>query len=219
MDKKELQQYSGHFPASKEPQQVGIHMEQSGPGEQIGYVEHYEANNTIQILVQSESRGRRGLNGQIRTMNTDFYNLFVVEGENYEWNSGTFTIGTELALTESIDADIKRKYARLDQAARNAVMSFPAIFASKNHHYGYTDADHNAGYGLITNIERDGHQLIISYFILCEVPQQILNDMAPELCIKQAAEYNELNDPHWTIKRANLIALLKSKGIPVMTIA
>lgn len=219
MEKNELQKSSSQLPAAEQPQKVGIHMEQSGEGEQIGYVEHYEANNTIQFVVPGSHTGRRGMDQQVITMNTDCYNLFVVEGEMYENTTGTFTIDTSLALTESIDDDLKAKYARLDEGARIAVRAFLAIFASKNHHYGYTDKDHNAAYGVITDIECDGHQLVISYFILCDVPQQILNEMAKELDLKQAAEYNELNDPHWTIKRANLIAQLKSKGIHVATIS
>lgn len=219
MEKNEIKPVSPQLPSQSQPQNIDVRMQQSGEGEQIGYVEHYEASNTIQVLVPSSRGGRRGMGQQVITMNTSCYNLFVVEGETYPDTAGTFTIGTEFALTESIDEDIKRKYARLDSEARAAVMAFPAIFASKNRHYGYTDDDHNAGYGVVTGIERDGHQLVISYFILCDVPQQILNEMAQELCIKTAPEYNELNDPHWTIKKANLIALLKSKGIHVATIS
>lgn len=219
MEKKELQKASSQLPSVEQPRNVDVHMEQSGEGEQIGYVENYEATNTIQVVVPVSHTGRRGMGQQVITMNTDCYNLFVVEGEAYENTSGTFTIDTRLALTESIDADLKAKYARLDEEARVAVRAFPAIFASKNHHYGYTDKDHNAAYGVITDIERDGHQIVISYFILCDVPQQILNEMANELDLRQAAEYNELNDPHWTIKRANLIELLKSRGIHVATIS
>lgn len=219
MEKNELQKSSSQLPTMEQPQQVGIHMEQSGEGEQIGYVEHYEANNTIQVVIPVSHTGRRGMGQQVITMNTDCYNLFVVEGEMYENTTGTFTIDTSLALTESIDDDLKAKYARLDEEAQLAVRAFPAIFASKNHHYGYTDADHYAAYGIVMNIERDGHQLIISYFILSDVPQQVLNEMATELDLKRAAQYNELNDPHWTIKKANLIALLKSRGINVATIS
>ncbi len=189
------------------------------PGDRNKVVLHAdEVKNTIQVVVNS-SRGRRhGARKKLYTMNTSYYNLFVVEGEEYEEDEGTFQIATDLALTESITEELKRKYARLDESAIEDIKTFPTIFTNKNHHFGYTDNDHYACYGVVTGVERDGHHIIISYHILGDLKQQDLINMAEDLGILKASEYNELNDPHWTIKEFNLIAAMKKTGVELVTI-
>lgn len=220
MKKNELQNPSSRLPVQEQAKHFDVNMSQTGDGKQIGYVNKYESHDTVQVvLTTGRASGRHGSRRQLLSMNTSCFNLFVTEGEDFEDDTGTFIVETNLALTCSIDDGLKRKYSRLDTEAREEVMTFPAIFTSKNHHFGYTDEDHYACYGMITGIERDGHHIIISYHILGDLQQQILNDMADALEIQSASDYNELNDPHWTIKRTNLIALLKERGINLVTVS
>ena len=106
----------------------------------------------------------------------------------------------------------------MDESAIEDIKTFPTIFTNKNHHFGYTDNDHYACYGVVTGVERDGHHIIISYHILGDLKQQDLINMAEDLGILKASEYNELNDPHWTIKEFNLIAAMKKTGVELVTI-
>lgn len=56
-----------------------------------------EVQNTIHVVVTGGRSGRHGERQQLYTMNTAYYNLFVVEGEMYENDIGTFQIATDLA--------------------------------------------------------------------------------------------------------------------------
>ena len=54
------------------------------------------------------------------------------------------------------------------------------------------------------------------YFqILNTFPQQILIDMAEDLCIGGAKYYNELCRTHWAIKRINMIEVFEQHGYKV----
>lgn len=68
-----------------------------------------------------------------RTVNEDYYNLFVIGDETF--TGGYFIVPKKCALTESIAPELKALYAKLDMNAIAAIKTFPAIFASKNHQY------------------------------------------------------------------------------------
>lgn len=144
-----------------------------------------------------------------KSFNTDLYHLFVVE----DALSGRFIIPSDRALTESISQPVKEKYACLSEEAIKEIKTFPAIFATENHHYGKTDDDHSARLGYITSItiQDNGIRICASYF--WEVPQQRLNDCREKLAIQGASSLNEFNRTHWTIKRINLFEVLKDEGL------
>ena len=47
------------------------------------------------------------------------------------------------------------------------------------------------------------------------LPQQVLIDLAADLCIGGAKAYNELSRTHWAIKRVNLVEVLEKAGYRV----
>ena len=47
------------------------------------------------------------------------------------------------------------------------------------------------------------------------LPQQVLIDLAADLCIGGAKAYNELSRTHWAIKRINLVEILEKAGYRV----
>ena len=116
-------------------------------------------------------------------------------------------------IKQSISQPVKEKYACLSEEAIKEIKTFPAIFATENHHYGKTDDDHSARLGYITSItiQDNGIRICASYF--WEVPQQRLNDCREYLAIQWASSLNEFNRTHWTIKRINLFEVLKDEGL------
>jgi len=146
---------------------------------------------------------------------TSHYNLFVVEGESF--NENCFLIVKDRALTidEGVEPDISAKYAPLSEEAKSEIYRFPSIFASNNRHYGYTDDDHVALYGFVTNIEVQKDGIKIYFWKSCYVPQQRLNEIAPRLAIQGNSSYNELCRTHWSIKRINLVEELRAIGLNI----
>ena len=148
-------------------------------------------------------------------INTEFYNLFVVGDESF--NESFFLIGKDrvLTTTEGVAPEISAQFATLTPEAIKAIKTFPSLFVSENRHYGRTDTDHLALFGIVTDIRIQENGIKIYFQRFCSIPQQRLNDIMFNLAIKGKPSYNELNRTHWAIKRINLIEELRAAGISV----
>ena len=155
--------------------------------------------------------------GAVQEFNPDYYNLIVV-GDGDLDGTGHFLVDKSRAITESTSQELKDAYAALTPEAINAVKTFPAIIATENHAYGKTDDQHQAIYGIITDVKVQDNGIKVYYQILNWIPQQKLNELAPELGIGRASSFNELNRMHWAIKRINMVEVLREAGIRVFSI-
>ncbi len=79
--------------------------------------------------------------------------------------------------------ELKALCAALTPEAIEIVKTFPALFCSENHHFTKTDPDHMAYYGYVTDIKVQDNGIKIYFTKLNAFPQQILIDIAAELCI------------------------------------
>ena len=203
------------------PQVVGpgqstpLEFRQEGSGNtQIGHVEHFDTtvNQTVVILPGVTATNGIVL-GQGVTFNYDCFNLFVLGDEKYD--QSTFIVPKNRALTESTSEEIKSQCAALTPEAIAIVKSFPALFCSENHNFTKTDPDHTAYYGYVADVKLQDNGIKIYFMKLNEIKQQVLIDLADDLCIGGARYYNELSRTHWSIKRINLIEVLEQHGYKV----
>ncbi len=205
--------------ASNQPlqkaQPVPVTLTQTGnDNTQIAYVQHYDAttNQTV-LIVQGASPAGGTVVGQGLTLNYDCFNFFVLGTEQYD--GPTFIVPKNRALTESTSDEMKALCAALTPEAIAIVKTFPALFCSENHYFTKTDPDHLAYYGYVTDIKVQDNGIKIYFTKLNAFPQQILIDIAAELCIGGARAFNELSRTHWAIKRVNLVEELEKVGCRV----
>jgi hypothetical protein len=155
--------------------------------------------------------------GMINTgvsLNTNYYNLFVIGEETY--SDGHFIVPKDRALTESMAPETKTLFSSLSDDEIAQIKTFPSLFASENRGYGKTDEDHQACYGLVTDIRVQDNGIKIHFQPLSPISQQRLNEIIYKLGIQGTPSFNELNRTHWAIKRVNLIEELKAAGISVL---
>lgn len=189
--------------------QAPISLTQSG--DNSTQVAHANTVNTITNFLMP-CYSTKSSNGSTEcSFDTSHYNLFVIGNEDF--NSDYFIVPKNRALTESITDEIKAEYATLSDKAILRIKTFPALFTSENHHYGYTDSEHLAHFGQITDIRIQENGIKIYHQRMFPLPQQRLNEIASNLAIKGAASFNELNRTHWTIKNIHLIEELKNEKI------
>lgn len=155
--------------------------------------------------------------GTVQEFNPDYYNLIVV-GDGELDGRGHFLVDKRRAITESTSQELKDAYASLTPEAISKIKTFPAIIATENHSYGKTDDQHQAIYGIITDVKVQDNGIKVYYQILNWIPQQRLNDLATQLGLGSAASFNELNRMHWAIKRINMVEALREAGIRVFSI-
>lgn len=147
-------------------------------------------------------------------LNTDYYNLFVIGIETFA--DGHFIVPKDRALTESMTTENKAQFSVLTDEAIARIKTFPSLFASENHHYGRTDDNHQAIFGLVNEVRIQDNGIKIRFNPLWQIPQQRLNEISCNLAIEGASSFNELNRTHWAIKRLNLIEELRAAGISVL---
>jgi hypothetical protein len=187
-------------------------------GEKNVHVGHAEnINNTVNFNVTYMIRhpGQRPVQ-VTQTLNRDYYNLFVIGGE--EFYNDHFLVPKDRALVQGTLADdLFDRLSALTPDAIKEIKTFPALFASENTDYwGKTDTQQQTIYGLVTDIKVQDNGIKIYFQPFTNINQQTINNIAFELGIGNRTAITELNRTHWTIKRINLIEALTDAGISVM---
>ena len=154
------------------------------------------------------------ITGTTFTLNTDYYNLFVIGTETF--SDGHFIVRKDRALTESMTPENKAQFSALTDEAIARIRTFPSIFASENHYYGKTDDDHQAIFGIVKEVRIQDNGIKIHFQSLWPIQQQRLNEIIFQLAISGTTSFNELDRTHWAIKRVNLIEELRAVGISVL---
>ena len=165
------------------------------------------------VIPQQVSTTRNAPNTTF-TLNTDYYNLFVIGTETF--SDGHFIVPKDRALTESMTPENKAQFSALTDEAIARIRTFPSIFASENHYYGKTDDDHQAIFGIVKEVRIQDNGIKIHFQSLWPIQQQRLNEIIFQLAIGGTTAFNELNHTHWAIKRVNLIEELRAAGISVL---
>jgi hypothetical protein len=138
--------------------------------------------------------------------NYDFFNLFVIKGEDFKKNS--FVLRADRVLTEDIDADVAVMFPRLDEQITAKVKTYPSIFMSENHGYKQASIDQVAYYGYVTDINPKSSfaksTVTVSFQAFVPLPQQRLNILTAQLGLDYKDGNDRLSREHFIIKKINL---------------
>lgn len=189
------------------------------PGDNNTLIAHADqVNNEYRPLYVFNNQPNGSITaGTVQEFNPDLYNLIVV-GDGDLDGTGHFLVDKRRVITESTAQDLKDAYASLTPEAIKEIKTFPAIIATENHSYGKTDDQHQAIYGIITDVKIQDNGIKVYYQVLNMIPQQKLNDLAMKLGLGSATSFSELNRMHWAIKRINMVEVLREAGIRVFSI-
>lgn len=190
------------------------------PGDGNTLVAHTDAvnnNYNIVLLNGSQPAGCDIDASASLEFNPNYYNLIVVGNDDLD-EPRHFLVRKDRALTESTAKELMERYATLTPEAISIIKTFPAIIATENRQYGKTESDHKAVYGIITDIKIQDNGIKIYYQVLNWIPQQKLNELAPELGIDGTSNFNELNRMHWAIKKINMVEVLREAGLRVFSL-
>lgn len=172
---------------------------------QIGHVDQVTAN-----IVYMEARTQATISLPTKiSFSADYYHLFV----GGDVLSAHFVIPFDRALKESISDRTKEKFGDLCDEVIEEIKQFPCIFAEENHHYGKTDNEQMAYLGRIQDIKIQDNGVKIYAGYIQPIPQQRLNEIRERVAINGTNHFNEFNRTHWTIKRINLVEVLRDEGL------
>ena len=193
-------------------------IHQSGSGTNIGTAQTVE-NTTITILLPIQEFDSNGIQKEIsKTINLEYFNLFIITGEQYVKPYFIVDIKKALTVKEGTNQDIHNRLATFTDEAKNEIISYPCIFATENNRDTLPNSrTQTAQYGFITDIKQLTNGDLKIYFqkLPSSIPQNVLNESLVELDIKGNNVINEFDNPHWAIKNVNIVEVLKEKGIPL----
>ena len=149
----------------------------------------------------------------LATKSTEFYNLFVINGETFD--NGRFFVPPTRALTDDIDPALRQELAELSDDAITRIKTFPSLFMGET---DWANPDQIAHYGFVTGVTVQKNAIRITFQKLNPLPQHRLNDMLRELGIRGWSKMNEFTHTHWTVKHVNLLDELRIAGLPVFGI-
>jgi hypothetical protein len=135
------------------------------------------------------------------------YNL-LVSGNPEAWDGSPWDMemGRVLHEHEFTAAPLSQKYRSLNDAAVEALLSFPALFAYE------TSNKQPARIGCITRIRHRGNSVRVEYAI-----EPNLSPIAPDRLLALQLDLNvsdwEMNRTHWALKDVDLLPVLIEAGV------
>ncbi len=212
MEKKDLiTQYGALSLASSTPLLTQLGDKNTG----IAHADTVHLTATTNVFFTGMASGNAGIPTNA-AMNYTYYNLIVMGGDEFEpFKEGHLLMSMDRALKEGISPEVERRFSSLSDSVLEQIKTFPALFATENHHHKRTDEDHQAMLGLVTGLVVQDNGVKIYYQTLNPIPQQHLNMLNEELGLGLAGGFPELNRSHWTIKKINLVEALKDAGLAV----
>lgn len=152
-----------------------------------------------------------------------YYNLIINPDIKFPQSDISGSLPTDFAfiippsrtLTNYIDAEVKERFARLDDDILSEIYSFPTIFAHEHENYGHPSPEQLIYFGYIKAIKVRRNGIKIYPEFKYKFSQETLNNYLFELGIDGDHKFNEFNHTHWTIKKIDLVSELRELGFSI----
>lgn len=198
--------------------QNGIMLAAPGATNNIGSIDTFVANaNQVQNNYifggGMPTAGAMPNLGAPPRMDTEYYNLFVLDAE--AWVQSGFRVQKVDALKDT-EPDIVKNLTSLGERELSCIRSYPTIVAMRNAQYGTTAPGSILYYGFINSIQKCETSVIFGFTKLHDISQAIFVDNAVAFGIGKACAYNEFDHPHWAVKHINVVDALRNQGVQVI---
>ncbi|KXU13509.1 hypothetical protein SORDD17_01701 [Streptococcus oralis] len=151
-----------------------------------------QANNVNHIVNVTPTRKLLSAN--------EYYNLFIIYGEQYEGDSFTIKNGR---IFEYTNTAIEQKFSQFTLEDIDEIMSLPALFLPE---YSKANQEIKTGFfGKLIDIDKKAGYIKFDFHKKCEIDLNLIALHQSELKIEDW----ELSRTHWAIKRANLMNILE----------
>lgn len=184
-------------------------------GEKNVHIDHAETvNQNITINFPYMRRASGSAKPSSRTINPNYYNLFVMGGEDYEQDH--FLVPADRALPYYwTSEELRKKYGSLTDEAIEEIKTFPALFmAESTGYYAKAGDEQQAFLGFVDAVRVQDNGIKIRCQLVLPIPMQQICDIGFELGMRDMEKaLTEVNRTHWSIKRINLIEELKDANI------
>ena len=185
-------------------------------GEKNVHIDHAETvNQSITFNFPYVERLPSGtMRPTSRTINAEYFNLFVVGGELFEQDH--FIVEADRALSPFwTSEELRERYGRLTDEAIGEIITFPALFmAEAERYYAKAGDNQQVFFGFVDSVRVQDNGIKVHCQLLWPIPMQQISAIGFELGMKNMTKaITEMNHTHWAIKHINLIEELKEANI------
>lgn len=149
-----------------------------------------------------------------RTINQNYYNLFVMGAEQFEQDH--FIVQPDQALSKGwTSEELRTELGELTDEAVEKIKTFPALFMPEaKDYYAKPSEEQQVFFGFVDGVRLQDNGIKIRCQLIWPIPMQQISNIGFELGMKDMTKaITEMNHTHWAIKRINLIEELKDAGI------
>jgi hypothetical protein len=149
-------------------------------------------------------------------LSTEYYNLFIADGLKPTKDTLEFSIPVDMALTKYISGNIREKYATLSSKALEDIYNFPSLFLSRTPIGNPPTTSRIAYIGFIEHINiSDRTQIMVTAHASYQIYQRTIDEDLAAYAIAASNIYNELYKTHWTIKKLDLLKVLRAHNVNI----
>lgn len=141
-------------------------------------------------------------------LNTQRYNLFVLQDESY--SSGSFSITAVDALKHT-KPNLKKQFSSLG----SELLRMPCIFAGRNPNYKTAPNYVVAHVGKLTEIIPQGDHIKFCFDKYEQFKQQLINADMRRFNLLENELRNQLDEVHWSVVEGNLLEIIDKLGIEI----
>lgn len=146
-------------------------------------------------------------------LNTDIFNVFVIENERYD--CGAFCIDRKTALQKNTIARYRNHFKPLTPALISELLAMPCLFASRNQNFKTALPYYPAFVGKLTEIVCQGNTIKFKFITCGQFYQQYINENIHTFGLLSTSVRNQLDEEHWCIRQGNLLQIAANVGIEI----
>ena len=146
-------------------------------------------------------------------LNTERYNVFVLENEKYD--CGAFYIGRRVALAKNTLPEHRDYYKPLTPTLVQEIMNMPCLFAIRNPSFKKAPVHYPALVGKLTEVTCQGETIKCKFVTCGKLPQQFINDNIRIFGLLSSTVRNQLDEEQWSIRSGNLLQIADSIGVEI----
>lgn len=146
------------------------------------------------------------------SLDTDRYNVFVIENEKYD--CGAFCIGRRVAL-KNTKPEHKDYFRPLTDSLIQELLNMPCLFTVRNFNYKSIPNYYPAFLGKLNSIQCQGENIKFSFPPFAQLRQQFINDNIKAFGLLSRTVRNQLDEEHWSIRSGNLLQIAANLGIEI----
>ena len=146
-------------------------------------------------------------------LNTDIFNVFVIENERYD--CGAFCIDRKTALQKNTSARYRDHFKPLTPALISELLAMPCLFASRNQNFKTALPYYPAFVGKLTEIVCQGKTIKFKFITCGQFYQQFINENIHTFSLLSTSVRNQLDEEHLCIRQGNLLQIAANVGIEI----